>query len=367
MTKTNETLLNDYLCPPGFGVFTVNTAKERKDKLTKVLYNTTEDQDIRTAWTNELSKLADVNGCAILGVASDCGGGIQRGANWGPLFLRNTLIEEHLEVYKQCFDLGDIRVIPHLLHDKYLNDETIKSAQNALYGGKQLSVSPLSIAKASVDEVFKNNKDLKIFSIGGDHSVSFPLVKAWINNRRSLGKKVGLIHFDAHTDLLRERLGIDYCFGSWLTHVLDDLETPKHCYQFGIRSTGKSKEHWESEFGLNQYWAKDVKEIGAKELAIKTIEELKKEGIEEIYISFDIDALDESVASATGTPEPEGLMPHECATMIKEFTNAFKLTGADMVEIAPLVGLSEEGSRTTLEVGAAMSALMMEAMISANN
>lgn len=367
MTQKNKTLLNDYLCPAGFGVYTVNTAKERKDKLTQFLYQATEEDNVRKAWEDNLDKLSKAQGCAILGVASDCGGGIQRGANWGPLFLRNTLIEGHLDTYKKCYDLGDIRVIPHLLHDKYLNHETIKSAQKALYAGKELSVSPLSIAKASVDEVFKYNKDLKIFSIGGDHSVSFPLVKSWINNRRSLGKKVALIHFDAHTDLLRERLGIDYCFGSWLTHVLDELETPKHCYQFGIRSTGKSKEHWEKEFGLNQYWAKDVKNIGAKELALKAIKELKSEGIEEIYISFDIDALDESVASATGTPEPEGLMPHECATMIKEFTKAFALTGADMVEIAPLVGLSEQGSRTTLEVGAAMSSLMMEAMLSANN
>ncbi|WP_419168364.1 arginase family protein [Halobacteriovorax sp.] len=362
-----ESLLNDYLCPPGFGVFTVNTAKERKDKLTQSLFQSIEPQEIEAKWRKSLEDLSEKKGCAILGVASDCGGGIQRGANWGPLFLRNTLLEDHIELYKSCFDLGDIRVIPHLLHDKYLNDETIKSAQRALYQGKELKVSPLSIAKASIDEVFKYNQNLKVFSIGGDHSVSFPLVKAWINNRRSLGKKVGLIHFDAHTDLLRERLGIDYCFGSWLTHVLDDLESPSHCYQYGIRSTGKSKEHWESEFGINQYWAKDVKEIGAKELALRSIKELKEQGIEEIYISFDIDALDESVASATGTPEPEGLMPHECATMIKELTSAFSLTGADMVEIAPLVGLSEQGSKTTLEVGAAMSALMIEAMTNANN
>lgn len=359
--------LEQYLCPAGYGVFTVNTAKERKEKLTQFLYKTSQDNEVRNAWGKNLDKIASAKGCAILGIASDCGGGIQRGANWGPLFLRNTLIEDHLDIYSECLDIGDIRVIPHLLHDKYLNDETIKSAQNALYNGKDLSVSPLSIAKESVDEVFKINYDLKLFSIGGDHSVSFPLVKAWINNRKSLGKKVGLIHFDAHTDLLRERLGIDYCFGSWLTHVLDDLDSPSLCYQFGIRSTGKSKEHWEREFGLNQYWAKDVKEMGALELAQKTCKELKAHGVEEIYISFDIDALDESVAGATGTPEPDGMMPHECAIMIKEFTKEFNLTGADMVEIAPLVGLSEEGSKTTLEVGAAMSALMMEAMINGNN
>ena len=54
-------------------------------------------------------------------------------------------------------------------------------------------------------------------------SVSYPLTKAYLTAKKKQGKRAAIIHFDAHTDLLVERLGIDLCFGSWCTHILDDL------------------------------------------------------------------------------------------------------------------------------------------------
>jgi len=364
---TNKTIENfkSYLCPPGAGVFTVNTAKERKDSLYQNLYGTTEN--IESLWKDSLTKIENTKGPIVLGVCSDCGGGIQRGANWGPLFLRNSLLNNHKEL--SYHDLGDIRVIPHLLHDKYLNDTTIDSCKNALYQDKQSQhpVSPLSITETCCDDIYQNYKEVGVFAIGGDHSVSYPLVKSWIRNKRADGKKVGIIHFDAHTDLLRERLGIDLCFGSWLTHVLGDLESPKSCYQFGIRSSGKNRAFWEAEFGLNQYWAQDVKDEGPSDLGKRVTQELLDQGIEEVYVSFDIDAIDSSLAPATGTPESEGLFPHECLMILKEINSKIKISAADMVEIAPLVGNDKAGSDSTLQVGASISAYLIEAINNAYN
>ena len=350
---------NSYLCPPGSGVFTVNTAKEHKESLQKYLYG--ESDDYQKSWSSQLNEVHNIEGALILGITSDCGGGIQRGANWGPLYLRNQLIENYKDL--NYYDLGDIRVIPHLLHDKYLNDETLKSCKDALYGNKDssLPVSPLSIAEKCCDDTYDTLNNIGIFSIGGDHSVSYPIVKSWLKSKKDKGIKAGLIHFDAHTDLLVTRLGIDLCFGSWLTHVLDGLEKREHCYQFGIRSTGKERNHWENTFGINQYWTSEVKEIGPKELSEKVIKELKDEGIEELYISFDIDALDSKYASATGTPEHDGLEPHECVIIIDALANEFKITGGDMVEIAPRIG-DEESSKKTLECGSIISARIIEAI-----
>jgi agmatinase len=365
MTKEVLDNFKSYLCPPGAGVFTVNTAKERKDSLYQELYGTTEN--VEQKWQSSLEVLSEQRGSVILGVCSDCGGGIQRGANWGPLFLRNTLLKEHKEL--KYHDLGDIRVIPHLLHDKYLNTQTVESCKNALYQNResQYPVAPLSITEKCCDDIYQNYENIGVFAIGGDHSVSYPLVKSWIHNKRKAGKKVGIIHFDAHTDLLRERLGIDLCFGSWLTHVLDGLESPKACYQFGIRSSGKDRAFWEKEFGLNQYWAQDVKDIGAKELGERVTKELLEQGIEEVYVSFDIDAIDSSLAPATGTPESEGLFPHECLMILKEINSKIKISAADMVEIAPLVGNDKAGSDSTLQVGASISAYLIEAINNAYN
>ncbi len=364
MTKIIENF-KAYLCPPGSGVFTVNTSKEKKDILWQKLYNTTDG--VLELWESQLEKSVNDDGVFLLGVCSDCGGGIQRGANWGPLYLRNTLIESHAELKYE--DIGDIRVIPHLLHDKYLNTETLEECREALYENKHslLPISPLSITEKFCDDFYSINADKKLFAIGGDHSVSYPLVKSYLQSRKSRGIKAGILHFDAHTDLLHKRLGIDLCFGSWLTHVLDGLDSSELCYQFGIRSSGRPKEYWEKEFGLNQYWTSEIKEIGPYELALKVRDELLKNGVEELYVSFDIDALDASVASATGTPEDNGLMPHECLIILKTINEKIKITGADMVEIAPNVGNDQMAAKKTLEVGGIISSFLIEALGNANN
>jgi agmatinase len=352
------------LCPPGDGVFTVNTAKERKDALRTKLYGQTEGVD--ELWKASLSQIdASEHKAAILGISSDCGGGILRGANWGPLFLRSTLIEQQPQT--SAFDLGDVRVIPHLLHDKYLNDATISNCQKALYQDEnsQYHVSPLSITEDVCDGFYQHYPNKGIFGIGGDHSISYPLTKSYLKAKRAEGKRTAIIHFDAHTDLLVERLGIDLCFGSWCTHILEFLPAPHHLIQFGIRSSGKDKSHWESTFGVKQHWAHEIREKGADAIVKQVIEQLKADNVDELYVSFDIDALDEEFASATGTPEGNGMTPEEAMTILQALRNEFPITGADMMEIAPFTDSSLAGqssSETTLREGAKISAFLIDAI-----
>jgi agmatinase len=322
-----------YLCPPGNGVHTVHTAKEHKEKLHNKLYNTAELEKVKKAWEESFSSLQSDTTPCLLGVTLDTGGGIQRGANWGPLFLRSEILKYAGQGF---FDLGDIKTIPHLLHDKYLNTETIKSCQNALYQTENdLPVSGLSIAEDFCNNFYKNFPDKKILGLGGDHSVSYALVKPWINARRALGKKVAIIHFDAHTDLMPHRLGIDVCFASWAYHMIELLEQPSDLIQLGIRSSGQEKAHWEETLGVQQYWAQEFTE--QEKIQKQIINYLKDREIDELYISFDIDALDAKYASATGTPETDGLEPHQCVQVINALKEHCKITGADLVEVAPFV------------------------------
>ena len=358
-----DKLATKYLCPPGNGVFTVNTAKERKESLHLSLYNTSDA--VEEAWNQSLSQIQENDDFTVmLGVCSDTGGGILRGANWGPLFLRNTILANHRDSYP--LDMGDVRVIPHLLHDKYLNDPTINNCRKALYQETEdeLAVSPLSITEKICDAFYESFPGKGIFAMGGDHSVSYPLVKSYLAAKKRAGKKAAIIHFDAHTDLLIERLGIDLCFGSWCTHVLDGLDEPSLLMQYGIRSSGKPKSHWEDTFGVKQYWAQDVLERGAQEVADETIEILKQKGVDEIYVSFDIDGLDAKYAAATGTPEVDGLSPDDAHTIIETIGKNFPITGADMVEIAPFVVTenADDEPKATLQAGAAISAQLIELM-----
>ena len=82
-------------------------------------------------------------------------------------------------------------------------------------------------------------------------------------------------------------------------------------------------------------------------------------------MSFDIDALDEEFASATGTPEGNGLTPQHALDILVALADEFPITGADMMEIAPFTDSSlvgQSSSETTLREGAKISAFLISAM-----
>lgn len=356
-----------YMTPPGEGVFTVHTAADKRINLQKKMYGpeVVKENRVRSIWEESLNTTLPISKCVILGIPSDCGGGIQRGANWGPLYLRDTLINSREDL--RAYDIGDVRVVPHLLDDKYLNDDTIKNVRRSLYQNEniKLPVSPLSIAYDFAKDFHLQFPSKSIFMIGGDHSVSYPMVRAYLEAKKAQGKKVALIHFDAHTDLLEERMGIDICFGTWTSQIIPFLESPQHLVQIGIRASAKDRGHWEKKFGHIQYWASEVFKKGAGTIADEIVDHLKQLSVEEIYISFDIDCLDQEYAGATGTPEPGGLSPHEPMVIMQTLFENFQITGSDMVEIAPMVkspAIKQIEPETTLLVASALSTFLIQAM-----
>ena len=344
-----------YLCPPGEGIHTLSAGGGRKQILGE--YAPSLEQ-----WRKGLEGLASVDSPLLLGICSDTGGGILRGAAWGPLFVRSEILRElkRLKVY----DMGDVRVVPHLLHDKYLNEETLQACRRHLYGDSfsTLPVSPLSIAEDFLTDLYRLDPNKKVFGVGGDHSCSYPLVKSFLQAKREAGVKVALIHFDAHTDLLKERLGIDICFATWTAKVLSLLPSPEYCIQLGIRATLRSKDQWESEFGIKQYWADEML-LDCSAVGEDLMARLERLAVDEVYISFDIDALDENYAPCTGTPEEGGLEPHHCTFLIEKIGARYPVTGSDLMEVAPLTqATSAVDRKTTLLSAKTMAVAMLEAM-----
>ena len=339
------------LTPPGEGVLTIHTQKRRKEKLQQILYK----EDIKNIRKSHLESLSNLKKICLLGVCSDCGGGIQRGANWGPLFLRLNWLKNNSELFEdKITDLGDIPVIPHLLVDDMLNSKTIAKCQEALYKKddpsyldyaikNNLPVSPLSITGCFLSSFYEKYSNNKVISLGGDHSVSYPLVKALLNSK-SKNHKIAVIHFDAHTDLLDKRFGVDINFGSWAYHILSDLCDPSALVQIGIRSTGKDRDTWESNLGVKQFWASEIKKVGLEKIISQIKEHLKALDIDALYFSVDIDVLDKSEVSATGTPEPDGLFVKDVCNIILALGKEYEVLGADLVEVAPMIGEMDENN-----------------------
>ncbi len=333
-----EQMLN-YLCPAGSGVYTVNTAAERKNAIFSKLYGSSVPEIVSEVWQQSIEHYFQNPVPALIAIPSDCGAGILRGSNWGPLFLRQEMYQYSVD---HLFDLGDVRVIPHLLHDKYLNTQTISSCQKALYQKVcSLPVSPLSIAEVFCRQFYQSFPQTPLLTLGGDHSISYPLCNEWIKRKKREKVRTAVIHFDAHTDLLSQRLGIDLCFGSWTYHILKNLAHPSDVYQIGIRSSGKDKKYWENHLGVKQFWAQEIIQEGIESTLHHIRSDLKKKKVQELYVSLDIDCIDSEYVSCTGTPEPNGLQPHMVSSILNELRNDFLITGADIVEVAPFLKTQE--------------------------
>jgi guanidinobutyrase len=243
--------------------------------------------------------------------------------------------------------VGDLFVVPQLLTDDMLSEEQRRRTRAVLYGPSGANgdwpVAPLSIAERVVDQLLRARPGLRIFMLGGDHSVAWPVVAAIA---RHTAEPWAIVHADAHTDLLPERLGIRICFATWAYHANELLGRGGRLVQIGVRTSSRTKEHWESTLGVRQFWADEVRARGGAVID-DVIGHLQRLGVRRVYLSNDIDATDSEAAPSTGAPEPNGLSPDFVRSLIARIGAAFPLLGADVVEVAPSIGSADDARRTS--------------------
>jgi arginase family enzyme len=346
--------LGRLLRPAGGGLYTVSTGRAEQLALQSELYGAADTAEVEARWRQALAAVPRAR-VAILGIPSDCGAGLIRGAAYGPQGVRQAAMRlcpafREIAAREGIVDVGDVFVIPHLLHDDMLSDSQRDAAREALYGADaevELPVSPLSMAERVVDRLLALNADLRIFMLGGDHSVAWPVVAALARHAR---EPWAIVHPDAHTDLLPARLGVRYCFATWAYHANELLGRGGRLVQVGIRASGRDKAHWERTLGVRQFWADEVRARGTSVID-EILAHLRTIGVRRVYLSNDIDATDAAAAPATGAPAPDGLSVAFVRALIHRVGAEFPLLGADVVEVAPPLGAPEDARRTT-EVGA---------------
>lgn len=169
----------------------------------------------------------------------------------------------------------------------------------------------------------------EMVTLGGDHYISYPLLKAHAAKHGPLA----LVHFDAHRDVEIDNGGrIDH--GTMFGYaVKEGLIDPHKSVQIGIRTTFAG----ETTMGFRIIYADEVHETSAAELA-KII--TKKVGRQKAYLTFDIDCIDPSAAPGTGTPIPGGLTYHQAASIMRRLKD-INFVGMDMVEVSPPYDHSE--------------------------
>lgn len=227
----------------------------------------------------------------------------QKGADKGP----NAFLEaaENMELY-------DIETDSQVYKEGIYLAETITESN-----------SPEAVFKkvyAKTKEYIAKNKFVTLF--GGEHSISIGAIKAHYEHYDNLT----ILQIDAHADLRKDYLGSPYNHAC----ALYDASQNANLIQVGIRSMDKSektvmdydKVFFAHEMLINEDWMEDAIDLMT----------------DDVYITFDLDALDPSIFPGTGTPEPGGMMWYETLDFIQKVMKERNVVGFDLVELCPIEG-----------------------------
>jgi agmatinase len=347
-----------YLRPAAGGLYVVSTGSAEQRAVQRRLYGVDDPAAIVDAHRRALAKVESAK-IAILGIPSDVGAGYLRGANLGPQAVRAALLDADPQLAawfdeRAIVDLGDVIVVPQLLHDEMLSPVQLAATRRALYPELPLEIagrlpcSPLSIAERVLDLVLAANPSVIPVVIGGDHSNAWPVVAALHRARKD---RWGIVQPDAHTDLLEERLGVRYCFATWSWHANELLGRGGRLVQVGTRASRHDRGHWEQSLGVRQFWADECRAEPDRTIDA-VIAHLKSVGVRSVYFSNDIDGTDEAHADATGTPEPGGLDPEWVVALIRRLGREIGFCAADVMEVAPPVQRRPDGAARTTALAA---------------
>ncbi len=202
-------------------------------------------------------------------------------------------------------------------------DMDLKNFKTSDIGDLELPMGDVSKALDIIEkttETIVNDNKLPMM-VGGEHLVTLPVIKVLAKKYHDLR----IIHFDAHTDLRDEFLGMKLSHATVLKRCHDILGDNR-IYQFGIRSGDKQEFEWAKTHTYLQKFNLD----GLAEI-VETIKNYP------VYITIDLDVLDPSIFPGTGTPEPGGLTYKELLAGIMALVKLNNVVGADIVELAPML------------------------------
>lgn len=264
---------------------------------------------MRLPMVNDLKGL-DV---AFLGVPIDIGTSWRSGTRFGPKQVRSesAMIRPYnLQTGAAPFDSLQVADIGDLAINTF-----------------SLSGS-LTIIEESYDGIL--DYDAIPMAIGGDHSMTLPILRAMARRHGPLA----LIHVDAHADVNDEMFGEKEAHGTVFRRAYEEgLITAEKTYQIGLRGTGYSAEDFTEAqgWGFQHFLAPD---LWGRDLGLLGTEIRRDIGDVPTYVTFDIDSLDPAFAPGTGTPEIGGLTTPQALQLVRTL-KGLNIVGCDLVEVSP--------------------------------
>lgn len=235
----------------------------------------------------------------MVGLPYDGTTSFRPGARFGPEALRAA--SWGLETYSpvQDRDLGDV----------------------LYYDAGELEF-PLGNREAILTLIRENARDVvtagkRWMGLGGEHLVTLPVIEAYLERYPDLA----ILHFDAHADLREDYLGERLSHATVMRRIVERIG-PERLVQIGIRSGPKEEFDWMRRHGTLVERRDDLPRA------------LARLSGRPVFLTIDLDVLDPSLFSGTGTPEPGGMSFNELAGWLLAF-QGLRFVGADVVELAP--------------------------------
>ena len=263
-----------------------------------------------------LPELRDVSRCdiAILGIPFDAGTSYRPGARFGPQSIRQA--SRHLRTQ---------------YHPSY---DTEPFVEQQVADAGDISCNPFNIEEA-VGQIQMAATEMlgkvdSIISLGGDHTIALPLLRA-VNHYHG---PVALVHFDAHLDTWDTYFGAPYTHGTPFRRAAEEkLFLDNASMHVGIRGPLYSRDDLDNdeELGFKVVHCDEFQKEGLDHVASRIKERV---GDNPMYLSIDIDVLDPAHAPGTGTPEIAGISSRELLGVLREF-DGLNIISADVVEVSP--------------------------------
>ncbi len=234
----------------------------------------------------------------LLGIPSDENSSFLKGPAKAPPLIRKALYSESSNLWTETgIDLRSIEISDQ-------GDISIESDQNFFKTIKKKTSHLLE------------KPDIPII-LGGDHSITYPIISAF----RDHYPQLSILHFDAHPDLYNELKGNKLSHACPFARIMEN-NLADHITQIGIRGMNGHQKEQAQRFGIRVIEMKDI------------LNDIRLEFTTPLYISFDMDVLDPAFAPGVSHFEPGGLSTREAIRLI-HLINAPQIVGFDIVEYNP--------------------------------